>query len=269
MSIIWKWVLAAALIAGAVTGAYFIVQANSEKPAAIKETGHSHQEAVTHASHGSHNSHLNEIQASVKFKDNRIQIKLTDSEGKPFSKLKVNHEKIMHLIVVSKDLKKYHHIHPGKTADGTYEAEQKLSDGNYKAFVDISPENAEYEVKPLGFQIGTSNEDKIPSLQPENSFKMTTGDYMAEMNPKKLKRQEPVTLAFSFNKGEPEPYLGASGHVVILDEKGEKYVHVHPASEKETKFETEFEKPGIYKIWAEFKFEGKVHVFPYTVKVEE
>ncbi|KZZ82648.1 MULTISPECIES: hypothetical protein [Bacillaceae] len=266
MSIITKWVVAAVLIAGAVTGVYLMVQAASGKP---EGRNHSHQEANPHSSHDNLNVHSKEIQAAVTFQDNRIVIRLKDNEGKPFDKLKVNHEKIMHLIVVSDDLKKYHHIHPVKTADGTFEAEQKLSDGNYKAFVDISPENAEYEVKPLGFHIGTLNGVKIPSLQPENSYKKTAGDYTAEMNPHELKSQEPVTLAFSFNKGEPEPYLGAAGHVVILDEKGEKYVHVHPASEKETKFETQFEKPGIYKIWAEFKFEGKVHVFPYTVKVED
>ena len=49
-----------------------------------------------------------------------------------------------------------------------------------------------------------------------------------------------------------QPYLGAVGHVVILDEKADQYLHVHPVDEKssgpEAKFKTSFPKSGIYKV---------------------
>jgi hypothetical protein len=77
-----------------------------------------------------------------------------------------------------------------------------------------------------------------------------------------------VTLSFSLDKTKLEPYLGAAGHVVILDEKGEHYLHVHPVKENETVFQTEFDRPGVYKIWAEFKQNGKVRVFPFVVEVK-
>lgn len=67
---------------------------------------------------------------------------------------------------------------------------------------------------------------------------------------------------------KPEPHLGALGHVVVLDEDGEKYIHVHPVADDKTVFDTKFEKPGIYKIWAEFKFEGQVNVYPFVIEVK-
>jgi hypothetical protein len=52
------------------------------------------------------------------------------------------------------------------------------------------------------------------------------------------------------------------GHVVILDENAQDFLHVHPANDREPIFETQFKQPGIYKIWAEFKQNGKVRAFP-------
>src|SRR5690625_6712189 len=66
--------------------------------------------------------------------------------------------------------------------------------------------------------------------------------------------KKPIELKFKIKNAIPDPYLGALGHVVIIDEQAEKFIHVHPISNNETIFETQFEKAGIYKLWAEFKF---------------
>lgn len=66
----------------------------------------------------------------------------------------------------------------------------------------------------------------------------------------------------------PEPYLGALGDVVITDELGEKFIHVHPMSEKETAFMTQFDERGIYKMWTEFKLDGEVIVYPFVIEVK-
>jgi hypothetical protein len=68
-----------------------------------------------------------------------------------------------------------------------------------------------------------------------------------------------------------QPYLGAVGHVVILTEDTEQYLHVHPIDEKtsgpEARFATTFPKSGIYKIWAQFKHNDKVFTVPFVVKI--
>ncbi|GAB2687651.1 hypothetical protein GCM10027018_07830 [Paenibacillus thermoaerophilus] len=69
-----------------------------------------------------------------------------------------------------------------------------------------------------------------------------------------------------------EPYLGAVGHVVILSENTEQYLHVHPIDEKaqgpEAKFATTFPNNGLYKIWAQFQRDGKVLTVPFVVEVK-
>ncbi|MFS0812849.1 hypothetical protein [Peribacillus phoenicis] len=54
-----------------------------------------------------------------------------------------------------------------------------------------------------------------------------------------------------------------------MDDKGEKFVHVHPTSEEKTLFETKFDKPGIYKVWGEFKFHDKVNSYPFVIEVKK
>ena len=78
-----------------------------------------------------------------------------------------------------------------------------------------------------------------------------------------------IELKFKIKNAIPDPYLGALGHVVIIDEQAEKFIHVHPISNNETIFETQFEKAGIYKLWAEFKFGQDIIAFPYVFSVTE
>ncbi|MED4785167.1 hypothetical protein [Brevibacillus choshinensis] len=77
-----------------------------------------------------------------------------------------------------------------------------------------------------------------------------------------------MTVTFDLVKTNLTPYLGALGHVVILDESAQQYLHVHPAHQEEAIFETQFEQPGLYKIWAEFKQNGKVRAFPFVVQIK-
>ena len=68
-----------------------------------------------------------------------------------------------------------------------------------------------------------------------------------------------------------ESYLGAVGHVVALDRNAEKYLHVHPLDEQtkgpEAQFMTTFPSSGIYKIWGQFQYEGKVFTVPFVIEV--
>ncbi|HZG74860.1 MAG TPA: hypothetical protein VEZ72_03290, partial [Paenibacillus sp.] len=69
-----------------------------------------------------------------------------------------------------------------------------------------------------------------------------------------------------------EPYLGAIGHVVVLSEDGERYVHVHAEADQgsgpDAMFETTFQKAGLYKIWGQFQHRGDVFTVSYVVEVQ-
>ena len=70
--------------------------------------------------------------------------------------------------------------------------------------------------------------------------------------------------------GQPvavEPYLGAGGHLVALREGDLAYLHVHPTGGSGTDpiaFMTEFPTEGRYRLFLQFKHEGKVHTAALT-----
>src|SRR6478736_840134 len=172
---------------------------------------------------------------------NQLTITIKDNKGKPISEFEVNHEKKMHLIVASKDLSKYQHIHP------TYK-------GNTPAPVSLTPD------KKL---VKTVNRNRL-------SLKIDS----------QLKANQETMLNFYFEDAQTkqpiqdlQPYLGAVGHVVILNQDAIKYLHVHPMDERvkgsNAMFHTTFPSPGIYKIWGEFQRSNKVFIVPFVVEVSK
>lgn len=75
--------------------------------------------------------------------------------------------------------------------------------------------------------------------------------------------QEPIT--------ELERYLGSAGHVVIVSEDLEKFLHVHPTDESTTgpniSYMTSFPVPGIYKVWGQFKYNDELYIVPFLIHV--
>lgn len=234
-----------------------------------------HEEAVqteedeTMEDHQGHSeTATSEIETNVSYKNKQIQIELADEAGEAPSLLE-NHEKEMHLIVVSEDLEDFIHLHPEQEEAGRYLAETVLNEGRYKAFVDIKPKEKAYTVGANVLEVGdlSSSQDKAELIAEESLTKERVGKTVT-LNPSNLNTSETANFSFDLHGEVPQPYLGALGHVVILDEAGETFLHVHPASAEETVFETHFEQPGRYKVWAEFKFtDSGVLTFPFVIEV--
>lgn len=207
------------------------------------------------------------VSVNVSYKDNVISIVLEDDEGKAPA-LALSHEKEMHFLMVSNDLKQYYHLHPEKAREGVYTIEQHLDAGTYTAFVDITPDQKAYEVSPHTVQVGTSKTDKI-NLEPEQEWTKNVDGQIVTLEHVRAKTDAHVPLAFNTHGVTPETYLGALGHVVIVDNAVEEYIHVHPESDDTTTFHAHFPKAGMYKIWAEFKFNGAVHTYAFIIEVIE
>ncbi|MFY0544129.1 hypothetical protein [Brevibacillus sp. H7] len=277
-----RWALSGAVYLALVVGGYSLYQGVWAQPEpahpAEPQAAQPHEDAAhgndTHgeAAHGGHEpGTAADTQASLSYENGQFSIAIRDASGKPVEDFQVNHEKLNHLIVVSEDLQEYYHLHPEYQGKGTFTLSYPLKEGAYKAFVDVKPVNASYAVTPLSLQVGEahSHEQHEP-LRPDNQLTKTVEGRKVtmEMEPSSLQAGVPVTLRFTIHDGTPEKYLGALGHVVILNETADQYVHVHPVSETETAFETQFSQPGKYKIWAEFKLNGKVHTYPFVVEVK-
>lgn len=280
-NIVLRWTLSAVVILVLVIGGYS-VYASIAEPKESEHAGHeidnqdqstkeADKENDAHGDHGSSENAVStesEVIPTVHYENKLIHIELKDKEGAPVNDLEVNHEKLMHFIVVNEDLQEYYHLHPEQKENGVFTVKHELANGSYKSFIDIKPKRKEYMVQPIPIEVdtvGAHSEHK--SLEPDTEFTKTVNNYTVTMSPNSFKDNEEIVLDFDLKEAKPEPYLGALGHVVILDEKGDKYVHVHPESENDTKFATEFDQPGIYKIWGEFKVNGKVYVFPFVIEV--
>ncbi len=276
-----KWIASALLYLAIVIAGYFIYDSlfvddqsatvhNEEKHSATKTSKQTHN--ISEEAHGQHTSSKaeNEINVGLVANDQKLTITMKDKSGNPVTDLEVNHEKLVHLIIVDEHLERYEHLHPKEIAPSTFEVSHQLSDGTYRAFVDIKSASLKYNVTPISFAIGNESKQdhKHASLQVDKQLVQTIDGQKVTLKTTDLVINQPVTLSFNVHEATLEPYLGAMGHVVILDEKAEQYLHVHPLKEDETIFETEFSQPGIYKIWAEFQQNGKVMVYSFVIKVK-
>ncbi|MRX74206.1 hypothetical protein GJU40_18965 [Bacillus lacus] len=267
-----KWVLSAVIYLAAVTAAYSLYQTFGvqgeeeveEVQTAPSESGHNDHKHQHHEEQ----EKTSEITVDILYQEGTLLIDVTDEKGEHFGNLQENHEKIMHLVIVDQHLQSFYHVHPEETGKGTFKVAVSLPDGTYKAFADIKPAGKNYQIQPVVLNIGAALSEKEhahPELQhDQDAAKNSKVTLMTE----NLEIRETAVLKFNVQGTEIQPYLGAMGHVVILDEKAENFLHVHPENKQEPVFTTEFSEPGIYKLWAEFKQDGKVTAYPFVVKVE-
>ncbi|PAE44020.1 hypothetical protein [Bacillus sp. 7884-1] len=269
-----KWAITALVYLLVVVGGYYVYASfaeiefhNETKAPHNKEAESSHGQE--HEENGDNHNSESEVIPTLQVENGELIITLTDLAGNPVSELEVNHEKLLHLIVVSTDLKEYQHLHPQTNEPGVFKVAHSLQAGEYKAFVDIKPTGKTYEVAPISFMVGENhNEHEEDSLTVDTELTKEAGGHTVKLLPSSLKVNEDIQLTFDLGGDTPEQYLGALGHVVILDQKGDNYIHVHPLEGNEPVFATKFTEPGVYKIWAEFKFSGQVFVYPYVVEIK-
>ncbi|SDI56759.1 hypothetical protein [Natribacillus halophilus] len=225
---------------------------------------------MDHSKHHHHDHNVeSQVKTNVTYNDGKVFIELEDDTGSP-PELAIQHDKKMHFIMVSNDLEAYYHLHPEKEQPGYYSVNQALSDGTYQAFVDIAPENKTYQIMPNTLQVGTDETSKAKAnLDGKDHWTKERNGKTVTLNAVDATVGEDVPLVFDTHGEKPDPYLGALGHVVIVDEDVEHYIHVHPETDNTTTFNAHFSKPGMYKIWAEFKFGDDVNAYPFIIEVKE
>ncbi|GIP38357.1 hypothetical protein J31TS4_16370 [Paenibacillus sp. J31TS4] len=209
-----------------------------------------------------------------------ITIQIADKAGKPVEKFDINHEKKLHLIVVSKDLTYFEHLHPDYQGGGRFEGQCTFpAGGEYKLFADFVPSRQAQTTLSEGVTLpGAPLANASKKLAADTSFTKTDGTARVTLSIDRLQAGAMTMLNFGFrdkDSGKPitdlQPYLGAVGHVVVLSEDTEQYLHSHPADEKakgpDAMFHVTFPKPGLYKIWGQFQRKGEMIIVSYVVEV--
>ena len=121
-----------------------------------------------------------------------------------------------------------------------------------------------------------------PLPAPSTTAKTRTG-YDVQLGGAKPAAGKEAELDFSVTRnGQPvevERYLGAAGHLVALRKGDLAYLHVHPMAREAhsgdehggggegIRFETEFPSANTYRLFLQFKHEGRVHTAAFTQAV--
>lgn len=206
--------------------------------------------------------------------------------GKRVDKFRIVQEKLMHVIVLSKNLSYYDHIHPEYMGNGEFTVTTSLpKDDEYRLYVEYSPPDFFENVTIVPLKTKTIPNENTANLSVNGFDKQYVQRYRVMLSPGgPFRRNETVDFTYTISDlttGKPidtlEPYLGAFGHLAMVSEDGLTYVHVHPidipALGQKTggpviRFNTYFPKTGKYKLFAQFQHEGTLFVTDFVVEAK-
>jgi hypothetical protein len=186
----------------------------------------------------------------------------------------------MHLIVVRRDLTGFQHLHPEQGADGTWSAAARLDDaGSYRLFADFTRDG---EAMTLASDLRVDGAADLKPVPEPASVATGDGGYEVRLDARHTNPGREGELRFAITRaGRPvqvEPYLGAGGHLVALREGDLAFLHVHPTGAGEhgghvagqageVGFEATFPTEGRYRLFLQFKHEGRVRTVAFTQQV--
>lgn len=224
---------------------------------------------------------------------NKYQFAILDANNQPIKSFDTVHEKMMHVIVVRKDLTDFQHIHPTfdqQTGVWTLDNLSLPNNGPYRIFADFTPSDAKPDSKGTKSPI-TIYEDVFvgdQSIYQAQKIGDTTdgkafGDYevLLQTKPLVVAAGATTTLEYLFldtkKSGDQaitdlEPYLGSIGHAIVLSENLD-FVHAHAMDDPKLNqrgivdFMFTPQKQGKYKVFAQFKRQGQVFTTDFVLPV--
>ena len=219
------------------------------------------------------------------------KIKGKENEAVP---LDVVHEKKLHLIIASKDLSYFEHIHPEYQADGSYQIKVLSKNQNYTIskghnetrfdkggeyilFADYAPTGGTHQMEKIPVTVkGTAYK---PTVYSKERLSVNVDGYTVTIEAEggKWASNQQMHINAVVKKGNQiidantfENYLGAKAHMVVLKTETFEYLHVHPGVENgNLDLHTTFESAGIYRGWIQFQTDGKVHAADFVIAVEQ
>ncbi len=243
--------------------------------------------AIDHSAHEHNHAHGSSTPALVVFEDLPGELPAGQStsvtfhleqDRKRMEKLEPTHEKLMHLILVRDALDEFLHLHPKVSDDGQAQIELTVPEpGAYHVYVDFQPK---------GGQAGTARTtvkvagDARPATELKTNApgEIVAGELRADIAIAAGGDGKSQNITFRLKDrqtGEPvkdlEPYLGAMGHLVVIQAATKAYIHAHPehgaAATSEVAFEVHTPASGQYAGWAQFQRGGEVVTVPFVFAV--
>jgi hypothetical protein len=193
----------------------------------------------------------------------------------------VVHERVFHLFVLSDDHTHFAHVHPELKRDGTLEVDVRLPhDGAYRLIADFMPEGGTPQLLQRALVTAGYGGSLIPraALREDLAAKTIGRSLVTLTTPEPVAGREQL-ITFDVHDtatGAParlEPYLGATGHLLLVSGDLNVAFHSHPIEGLSTLtgptvvFQVLFPRAGSYKLWAQFQRDGEILTVPYVVSV--
>ncbi len=196
-----------------------------------------------------------------------LRFRIVDAGGATVRDFDAEQARLMHVIVVRRDLRRYQHLHPAQGPDGAWSTPLRLPDaGVYRAFADFSTSG---ERHTLGVDLFVPG-DFAPLALPAPAERATSGDYEVRLH------EHAGEFGFFVRRDgrlvtDLEPHLGARGHLVALREGDLAYRHVHPLGgpPPEVAFEAGASEPGRYRLFFQFRHRDRVRTVAFTHVVRQ
>jgi hypothetical protein len=196
-----------------------------------------------------------------------LRFRIVDRGGSTVRDFDVEHTKRMHLIVVRRDMAGFQHLHPRQDADGRWSVPLTVREaGAYRVFADFSRDGRAHT---LAADLLVDGAVRSRPLPPPASSASVDGMRVALTGAPSRAGAE-SDLRFEVTRaGRPvavQPYLGAKGHLVALRDGDLAFLHVHP-DEDALRFMAELPTAGRYRLFLQFRVDGRVHTAEFTREV--
>ena len=161
----------------------------------------------------------------------RLGFRVLGEDGEPVRDFEAEQTKRMHLIVVRRDTQGFQHLHPRMDRDGHWSTAITVPEaGSYRVFADFKRDG---EKATLGADLAVDGPVGWRALPAPAPTTTTAGGYEVRIAGGRARAGHEADLGFEVSRGgepvEPEPYLGARGHLVALREGDLAYLHTHPS----------------------------------------
>lgn len=211
-----------------------------------------------------------------------LRFAVRDDHGRAVTEYRREHDKELHLIVASRDLLTYRHLHPTRAADGTWATPVDLPRaGGYRVFADFTPAAEGARNLTLGADLAASGPYRPQELPRTGSTARVDGYEVELTGTLRPGRASELRLSVS-RAGKPvtdlQPHLGAYGHLVALRAGDLAYLHVHPGGEPgdgktesgpAVSFTATAPSSGSYRLFLDFRHDGVVRTAAFTVHAGE
>ena len=207
-----------------------------------------------------------------------FSFRVIGKDGKPVKAYDSLHDKELHLIVVRRDLAGYQHLHPTRSASGTWSVPLAVaSAGVYKAFANFQPAGQPMPMPmTLAVDLMASGHFTAAGV-PKPAVTTTVDGYKVDLSGKVIVGGSKLTFAVT-RSGKPvelQPYLGAFGHLVAMRVGDLAYLHVHPEgtpghehhppADGKVVFQAPVPTAGQYCLFFDFKAAEVVRTAEFTV----